>query len=144
VLDMNSSDINNLNILDLPNEILFIIFNKLNTVDALYSLVDVNERFDELVLDSLHIRNLDTVNMIIKSNFDHTISIDNRVLSRICEKILPRIHHQLNELTVEQHSIYCYLSSTLLVITCELSRRNTFSIFNRYTIEFCSFKLTKL
>ncbi len=141
---MNSSDINNLNILDLPNEILFIIFNKLNTVDALYSLVDVNERFDELVLDSLHIRNLDTVNMIIKSNFDHTISIDNRVLSRICEKILPRIHHQLNELTVEQHSIYCYLSSTLLVITCELSRRNTFSIFNRYTIEFCSFKLTKL
>jgi hypothetical protein len=105
VLDMNSSVINNLNILDLPNEIFLVIFNKLNTVDALYSLVDVNERFDELVLDSLHIRNLDAVSMIIKSNFDRTISIDNRVLSRICSKILPRIHHQLNELTVEQHSM---------------------------------------
>jgi hypothetical protein len=102
---MNSSEINNLNILDLPNEILLIIFSKLNTINVLYSLVDVNERFDELVLDSLHIRNLDTVSMIIKSNFDRTISIDNRVLSRICSKILPRIHHQLNELTVEQHSM---------------------------------------
>jgi hypothetical protein len=102
---MNSSDINNLNILDLPNEILLIIFNKLNKVDGLYSLVDVNERFDDLVLDSLHIRNLDTVNMIIKSHFDAAISNDNGVLSRICSKILPRIHHQLNELTVEQHSM---------------------------------------
>jgi hypothetical protein len=102
---MNSSDVNNLNLLDLPNEVLLIIFNELNTVDALYSLLDVNERFDELVLGSLHIRNLDTVSMIIKSNEDRTISIDNRVLSRICEKILPRIHHQLNELTVEQHSM---------------------------------------
>jgi len=100
---MNSSDINNLNILDLSNEILLIIFNKLNTVDAFYSLVDVNERFDDLVLDSLHIRNLDMASMIIKSNFDATLSNDNGVLSGICSKILPRIHHQLNELTVEQH-----------------------------------------
>lgn len=103
---MNSSDSNNLNILDLPNEILLIIFNKLHTVDTLYSLVDVNERFDQLVLDSLHIRNLDTASMIIRSNIDRTISTDNRVLSRICEKILPRIHHKLSELTVEQDSMH--------------------------------------
>jgi hypothetical protein len=102
---MNSSDINNLNILDLPNEILLIILNKLNTVDALYSLVDVNERFDELVLDLLHIRNLDTASMIIKSNVDRTFSTDNRILDRICEKILPRIHHEVNELIVEQYSM---------------------------------------
>jgi hypothetical protein len=102
---MNSSDINNLNILDLPNEILLIILNKLNTVDALYSLVDVNERFDELVLDLLHIRILDTASMIIKSNFNRTFSTDNRVLNRICDKILPRIHHEVNELTVEQYSM---------------------------------------
>ena len=56
---MNISNNNHLNILDLPNEILFIIFNKLNMVDVLYSLVDVNQRFDQLVLDPLYIRNLD-------------------------------------------------------------------------------------
>ena len=102
---MNPSNNNNINILDIPNEILLIIFNKLNTVDALYSLVDVNERFDRLVFDSLHIRNLDTTNIVIKSYYDRTFSIDNNVLSKICEKILPRIHHQLNELIVEQNSI---------------------------------------
>jgi hypothetical protein len=101
---MNPSNNNNINILDIPNEILLIIFNKLNTVDALYSLVDVNERFDRLVFDSLHIRNLDTTSIVIKSYYDRTSSMDNNVLSKICD-ILPRIHHQLKELVVEQNSI---------------------------------------
>ena len=43
--------------------------------------------------------------MVIKSYYDRTFSIDNNVLLKICEKILPRIHHQVNELTVEQHSM---------------------------------------
>ncbi|CAF1206246.1 unnamed protein product, partial [Rotaria sordida] len=104
-IKMNNSNIYHLHILDLPNEILFIIFNKLKTVDALYSLMDINERFDRLVLDALHIHDLDTTNMTIKSYYDRTFSIDNHVLDRICEKILPQIHHQLNELTVEQNSM---------------------------------------
>jgi hypothetical protein len=102
---MDISNNNNLNILDLPDEILLIIFNKLNSIDALYSLVDVNERFDRLVLNSLHIHNLDTTNMVIKSYYDRTFSIENNVLSRICEKILPRINHQLNALITEQNSV---------------------------------------
>jgi hypothetical protein len=102
---MDISSNNNLNILDLPDEILLIIFNKLNSIDALYSLVDVNERFDRLVLNSLHIHNLDTTNMVIKSYYDRTFSIENNVLSRICEKILPRINHQLNALITEQNSV---------------------------------------
>jgi hypothetical protein len=102
---MDTSNNDNLNILDLPDEILLIIFNKLNTIDVFYSLVDVNERFDRLVLNSLHIRNLDTTNMVIKSYYDRTFSIDNNVLSKISEKILPRIHHQLKELIVEQNSV---------------------------------------
>jgi hypothetical protein len=96
---------NNVNILDLSDEILLIIFNKLNPIDALYSLVDVNERFDRLVLNSLDIRNLNTTNMVINSYYDRRFSIDNNVLSRICSKILPRIDHQLNELIVEQNSM---------------------------------------
>jgi hypothetical protein len=52
---------NNINILDLPDEILQFIFNKLNIVDILYSLVDVNQRFDRLALDPLYIQHLDSV-----------------------------------------------------------------------------------
>jgi hypothetical protein len=96
---------NKLNILNLPNEILLFIFNKLKTIDALYSLVDVNERFDRLIFDSLHIRNLDTTSMVIKSYYNRNFSIDKNVLLRISEKILPRIYHQLNELIVEQYSM---------------------------------------
>jgi hypothetical protein len=102
---MDISNNNNLNILDLPNEILLVIFNKLSTTDVLYSLVDVNERFDRLVFHSLHIRNLDTTSMVIKSYYDRSFSIDENVLLRIREKILPRIHHQLNEIIVEQNSM---------------------------------------
>ncbi|CAF1346940.1 unnamed protein product, partial [Rotaria sordida] len=32
-------------------------------------------------------------------------SIDNQILDRICEKILPRIYHQVEKLTVESHSM---------------------------------------
>jgi len=99
---MNKSNNNHLNLLDLPDEILLIIFNKLNTVDVLYSLVDVNQRLDRLALNPLYIRDLD---MTIKPGFNHAFSKDDQVLSRICEKILPRIHHQINKLTLEPNSI---------------------------------------
>ncbi len=99
---MNTSNNNHLNILDLPNEILLKIFNKLNMVDVLYSLVDVNKRFDQLLLNPLYIRHLD---MTTKSCFDRTFSIDNQVLNRICFEILPRIHQQIKQLTLESHSM---------------------------------------
>jgi hypothetical protein len=102
---MNISNKNHLHILDLPNEILFIIFNKLNMVDVLYSLVNVTPRFDQLVLDPLYVHNLDMTSMTMKSYFDLIYSIDNQVLDRICKNILPRIHHQVKELIVEQDSI---------------------------------------
>ncbi len=102
---MNTSNNNHINIQDFPNEILFIIFNKLNMVDVLYSLADVNERFNRLVLNPLYIRDLDMTIMIMKSFSDRIFSIDNQVLDRICEKILPRIHHQVHRLTIESCTI---------------------------------------
>ncbi|CAF3982974.1 unnamed protein product, partial [Rotaria sordida] len=73
-------------------------------VDVLYSLVDVTQRFDQLILDPLYIHSLDMTSMMMKSYFDRIYSIDNQ-LDRICQNILPRIHHQVNELIVEQHSM---------------------------------------
>jgi hypothetical protein len=121
---MDTSNNNNLNILDLPDEILLIIFNKLNTIDTLYSLVDVNKRFDQLVLNSLRIHKLDTTNMVIKSYYDRTFSMNNNVLSRISKKILPRIHHQLNELIIEQNSI------KHILLTANYSQVDSLSLVN--------------
>jgi len=102
---MNISNKKHLNIVDFPNEILLIIFSKLNMVDVLYSLVDVTQRFDQLILDPLYIHNLDMTSMMMKSYYDRIYSIENKVLDRICKNILPRIHHHVNELIVEQHTI---------------------------------------
>ncbi|CAF3033483.1 unnamed protein product [Rotaria sp. Silwood2] len=75
-------------------------------VDVFYSLVDVNRRFHRLVFDSLYIRHLDmTTIMNVNSVYDQSSSIDIEVLSEICEKILPRIDHQVHKLTIEQDSM---------------------------------------
>ncbi len=60
---------NHLNIFDLPNEILMIILNKLNMIDALYSLVDVNQRFNQLIFGYFYIHKLD---MTFKSSFNYS------------------------------------------------------------------------
>ncbi|CAF1339121.1 unnamed protein product [Rotaria sordida] len=67
--------------------------------------MDINERFAQLVVDPLYIHNLDMTIMNMKSFYDRTFSIDDKILSRICDNILPRIHNQVTKLTVEQHSI---------------------------------------
>ncbi|CAF1217742.1 unnamed protein product [Rotaria sordida] len=77
-------------------------------VDVLYSLVDANERFDRLILDPFYIHDLD---MSIKPMSNDNSSIDNQILDRICEKILPRIYHQVEKLTVELHSMKRILST---------------------------------
>jgi hypothetical protein len=57
------------------------------------------------VLDPLHIRHLDMTMMTVKYVFNYSFSINSQVLDRICIDIIPRIHHQVKKLTVEQHSM---------------------------------------
>ncbi|CAF2249314.1 unnamed protein product [Rotaria magnacalcarata] len=102
---MNISNNNHLNILGLLNEILFIIFNKLNMIDVLYSFVDVTQRFDQLVFGPFYIRNLNMTSTMMKSFYGRIYSIDNQVLDRICKNVLPRIYHQVNKLIVEQYAM---------------------------------------
>ncbi|CAF1127089.1 unnamed protein product [Adineta steineri] len=73
-------------------------------VDVLYSLVDVTQRFDQLIFDPFYIQNLDMTSMMMKSFYDCIYSIEDKVLDRICKNILPRIHYQINELVIEQNS----------------------------------------
>ncbi|CAF1203041.1 unnamed protein product [Adineta steineri] len=102
---MNNSYDNYPSIFSLPNEILFIIINKLNISDVIYSLVNVNERFVHLLFDPFYIQNLNITFMTMKSFYQRTFSLHEQVLSNICENILPNIHDQVKQLTIEEHSI---------------------------------------
>ncbi|CAF0742977.1 unnamed protein product [Rotaria sordida] len=75
-------------------------------VDAFYSISDINQRFNRLALDSLYIRHLDMTTITnMNSLYNQISSMDPQLLSRICQKILPRIHHEVYKLTVEQDSM---------------------------------------
>ena len=50
---------NDVNILDLPDEVLIMIFSKLRMIETLYSLLNVNQRFDRLMLAPIYVRLLD-------------------------------------------------------------------------------------
>jgi hypothetical protein len=126
---MNTSNNNRLNIFDLPNEILFMIVNKLNIGHVVYSLFHVDERFAQIVLDPLYIlniRNLDMTVIRMKSFFDYTFTIDDQVLNIIYRKILPQISDHINKLTIEQQSMKRILLAvdypqlySLSIVNCE-------------------------
>ena len=48
-----------MNLLGLPDELLLCIFGKLSRAEVLYSLMDVNERLDRLVLYPCYLQALD-------------------------------------------------------------------------------------
>ena len=85
---MNQS---NVHLLDLPTEILFIILRKLNNIDVLYSLLDINNgRLDILAQEKTF------------SNILNFVHIDNMsLIDRFCVYILPRIHHNIKYFIVE-------------------------------------------
>ncbi|CAF5184415.1 unnamed protein product, partial [Rotaria sp. Silwood1] len=119
-LDMNMNTLNNndINILDLPDELLLCIFNKLHTIEMLYSLVNVNQRFDRLVLDPFYIHHLD---LTVKPLLYHNSPVNNQIFDRIRTQVLPRIHHKVNKFTVEPLSMECILG------TIDYSELNSFS-----------------
>ncbi|CAM2722700.1 unnamed protein product [Rotaria socialis] len=75
----------NVRLLDLPDEILLIILKKLNNIDVLYSLLDVNNgRLDILAQEN-------TFTNILKFPHRYTYAL----IDRFCIDILPRIHHNV-------------------------------------------------
>jgi hypothetical protein len=103
---MNYLDIG---ILDLPDEILVIILSKLKHVDVLYSLVGVHERFDRIICDTLFTRSIDL--STISSNYKNA-SLINKMLNRFCVDILPKIHHNIECLTLEPCSMEYILQAS--------------------------------
>ncbi|CAF3636818.1 unnamed protein product [Rotaria socialis] len=75
----------NIHLLDFPNEILLIILRKLNNIDVLYSLVDINNGpLDIFAQEKMFTNTL---------NFTYTDDIS--LIDRYCINILPRINHNI-------------------------------------------------
>ena len=75
----------NVHLLDLPDELLLIILRKLNNIDVLYSLMNINNvRLDMLIREKTF------------SNTLNFVYIDNTsLIDRFSTNILPRIHHNV-------------------------------------------------
>ena len=91
-------------LLDLPNEILFLIFKKLDNIDVLYSLLDINNQQLDILAQQQIFSTI--LNLVSKSETnDQICSIPNSMLDRFCVSILPRVHQNIKSLTVVPSSI---------------------------------------
>lgn len=96
----------NVYVLDLPNEILFLILRKLSNIDVLYSLLNTgNQRLDNIVQHKIFTNILNFVS--ISQSIDEVSSISSTLLNQFCVTILPRIHENVKSLTVESVSMEC-------------------------------------
>ncbi|CAF1392701.1 unnamed protein product [Adineta steineri] len=97
-------------LLDLPDEILLIILKKLDSVDVLYSLLNINKRLDQMA------RSIENTKFL---NF----STNDVQLNRFCCEILPQIHQNIVSLTLDIFSMErilraCeYPNLTIIVLT---------------------------
>ena len=110
--NMNRSIIH---LLDLPNEILLYILNKLNNVDVLYSLFDIkNERLDNITRQKIYSNILNFTSITDKT----------RIIDRFCMDILPRISSNIKCLIVEP------ISMKRILLATHYPNLNELKIFN--------------
>jgi len=119
VINMNQR---NINLLDLPNEILVIILQKLNNIDVLYSLFDINnQRLDNIIQENILIN---TLNFVLTTLTDDTLSISDLILDRFCISILPKIHYHVKSLIINS------LSMERILLVGDYPNLNQLKIFN--------------
>lgn len=87
-------------LIDLPDEILILIFKNLKNVDVLYSLMDVNTRLNEIIYDPIF-----TSEITLMKSFDQASVQHDLLLDRFCSQIIPKIHHNIKYLQLESTSM---------------------------------------
>jgi hypothetical protein len=119
IINMNQR---NINLFDLPNEILVIILQKLNNIDVLYSLFDINnQRLDNIIQENILIN---TLNFVLTTLTDDTLSISDLILDRFCISILPKIHYHVKSLIINS------LSMERILLVGDYPNLNQLKIFN--------------
>ena len=87
---------------DLPDEILMIIFKNLYNFEVLYSFMGVKDRFNTIARDSMFTSHL----TLMTSLSDNSIcSFPYPMLDCLCSQILPEIHHKIKWLDLESLSM---------------------------------------
>ena len=104
---------------DLPDEILLMIFKKLSNTALLCSLTDVNKRLNQLVHDSIFTKRLTLVRFIPSHSIERPSFLKNfvypiidQMLERFCSSILPEIHQKIQWLCLEPLSMGRILRAT--------------------------------
>jgi hypothetical protein len=93
----------NVNLLDLPNEILLTIFKILNNIDILYSLFDIdNQRLDMILQEKTSTTSL---SFVLATSYDSVSSVGDSIIDRFCISILPKINYDIKSLTLESKSM---------------------------------------
>ena len=98
-MNMNNSMVR---IVDLPDEMLLTILNKLNNIDILYSLVGVNRKLNNVACDTNFTRTIDLITISSNEDADSEMNV---IFDRFCMQILPRIDDNIECLIVEA---YCF------------------------------------
>jgi hypothetical protein len=93
---------------DLPDEILLIIFEKFNNIELFYSLIGVHQRLDNVLHDSIF---TNTLTLLDKFSPPHICSLSPSVLDRLCSQVLPDIAYKIKWLNVEGSSLARILSA---------------------------------
>ncbi|CAF4125443.1 unnamed protein product [Rotaria magnacalcarata] len=122
---MNVLNNNDINILDLPDEILSIIFNKLKTIDIFYSLLGVcskilpriNDKITKLTLDPFSTEHILSA---VKYPQLHSLSLDNYqshiLLRHLKDGEIFCVNDQITDLTVNIYHAEGELSGELETI----------------------------
>lgn len=96
-------------LIDLPDELLLMIFKNLNNVQSLYSLMGINTQLDKILSDSIFTKELTLFTYISNNQICPLVDM---VLDRFCLEILPKIHHKINFLNLESLSLERILLAT--------------------------------
>ncbi|CAF1937150.1 unnamed protein product [Rotaria magnacalcarata] len=85
-------------LMNLPDEILLMIFKKADRVEILNSMVGINKRIDQILCDPTITGRL----TLMRSSASGRIHpLDNVILDRFCCQTLPQIHHHIQWLNLE-------------------------------------------
>ncbi|CAF1005991.1 unnamed protein product [Rotaria sordida] len=85
-------------LIDLPDELLLMIFMYMKKALALYSLMGINRRFDRILQDPMFLNHL-TLMTCTSNSFIYPMY--KKTIDRFCLYILPEIHHKIKWVNLE-------------------------------------------
>ncbi|CAF3237710.1 unnamed protein product [Rotaria socialis] len=104
-------------LMNLPDEILLMIFKKANRVEILNSMVGINKRIDKILCDPTITGRL---TLMRNSANGHIHPLDNVILDRFCSQTLPQIHHHIQWLNLESLTMERILGAAEYPNLCRL------------------------